>query len=78
MRDSARFAGVVREMAAVWIEAGRGWTSPTQGELRRLASAHALRGERDDAVALLRRALAQGGPFDAMIRDDLAGLGASP
>jgi len=78
VRGSAAFQAVLREMAAVWIEAGRGWDSPTQGELRRLASAHALRGERDETVALLRRALAQGGPHDAAIRDDLAALGASP
>ena len=78
VRGSQAFQAVLREMAAVWIEAGRGWDSPTQGELRRLASAHALRGERDETVALLRRALAQGGPHDAAIRDDLAALGASP
>jgi len=76
VRQSASFQGVLREMAAVWIEAGRGWDSPTQGELRRLASAHALRGERDEAVTMLRQALAQGGPFDAQIRADLDALGA--
>jgi hypothetical protein len=69
---------VLREMAAVWIEAGRGWDDPTQGELRRLASAHVLRGEDAQAIELLRRALARGGPFDAGIRDDLAALGATP
>jgi hypothetical protein len=78
VRDSAAFRGVLRDMAAVWIEAGSAWKDPTQGELRRLASAHALRGEREQAVALLRRALERGGPFDAGIRDDLAALGASP
>ena len=78
VRDSAAFQGVLREMAAVWIEAGSAWSNPTQGELRRLASAHALRGERDQAITLLRQALRQGGPFDAGIRDDLAALGATP
>jgi len=76
VRQSAAFQGVLRDMAGVWIEAGRGWDSPTQGELRRLASAHALRGERDEAVTLLRQALAQGGPFDAQIREDLQALSA--
>jgi hypothetical protein len=76
VRGSAAFQSVLSDMALVWIEAGRGWDSPTQGELRRLASAHALRGERDEAVALLRRALAEGGPHDALIREDLAALGA--
>ena len=65
-------------MAGSWIEAGRRWSDPTQGELRKLASAHAVRGEREEAVARLRQALARGGPFDAAIRDDLSRLGASP
>jgi hypothetical protein len=78
VRNSASFEAVARDMAAVWIEAGKAWDDPTQGELRRLASAHALRGERDEAVALLRRALVTGGPFDAAIRQDLADLGAAP
>lgn len=78
VRDSAPFRDVVREMAAVWVEAGKSWEDPTQGELRKLASAHAMRGEREQAVALLRRALEQGGPFEAAIRDDLRQLGATP
>jgi hypothetical protein len=78
VRDSAPFQAVLRDMAAFWIEAGRGWRDPSQGELRKLASAHALRGERDEAVALLRRALEVGGPFDAAIQDDLRQLGAAP
>jgi hypothetical protein len=78
VRETAAFRGVLRDMAAAWIAAGSAWKDPTQGELRRLASAHALRGEREQAVVLLRRALQQGGPFDEGIRDDLAALGASP
>jgi hypothetical protein len=78
VRGSAAFQAVLRDMAGMWIEAGAGWSDPTQGELRRLASAHALRGERAQAISLLRRALAEGGPFDAAIRKDLAAIGESP
>jgi len=78
VRDTAPFRAVLRDMAAVWIEAGKAWEQPTQGELRKLASAHAVRGEDEQAVRLLRRALERGGPFDAAIRDDLRQLGAAP
>ncbi len=78
VRDTAPFRAVLRDMAAVWIEAGKGWQEPTQGELRKLASAHAMRDERERAVQLLRRALEVGGPFDAAIREDLRYLGAVP
>jgi hypothetical protein len=37
-----------------------------------------VRGERAEAIAVLRRALAQGGPRDPQIRADLAVLGAAP
>jgi hypothetical protein len=76
VRDTPPFQAVLREMAAVWIEAGSRWRNPTQGELRKLASAHALLGDRDRAVALLHQALEVGGPFDAAIRSDLADLDA--
>jgi hypothetical protein len=78
IRHTAGFRGVIRDMATGWIESGRAWEDPTQGELRKLASAHAARGERDEAVALLRRALERGGPLDAAIRSDLGRLGAAP
>ena len=78
IRDTPEFRSVIREMATGWIESGRSWRDPTQGELRKLASAHAARGERDEAVALLRRALERGGPLDAAIRADLGSLGAAP
>lgn len=72
------FRQLIHEIAAGWIEAGRGWKEPTQMELRKLASAHAVRGERDEAIALLRRALDTDGPLDAAIRGDLGRLGARP
>ena len=72
------FVGVIREIAAGWIESGSNWEEPTQMELRKLASAHVVRGERDRAVDLLRRALEVGGPLDGAIRADLGELGAAP
>jgi hypothetical protein len=78
VRGAPAFTAVIREIAAGWIEDGSRWQDPTQGELRKLASAHLVRGERDEAVALLRRALARGGPFDEAIRADLGALGATP
>jgi hypothetical protein len=78
VRDTAPFRAVVRDMAAAWIDAGKAWEEPTQGELRKLASAHAVRGERERAVLLLHRGLEVGGPFDAAIREDLRQLGAAP
>ena len=78
IRDTDAFQAVVRETAQMWIDASAGWDAPTQIELHRIASAHAVRGEREQAVALLRRALARGGPIDARIRADLAALGARP
>ncbi len=78
IRGTPAFRGVVQEIARGWVESGRGWEDPTQGELRKLASAHAALGDRDQAVALLRRALERGGPLDAAIRSDLGRLGAAP
>jgi hypothetical protein len=78
IRREPAFRGLLREIAFSWIEAGAGWTDPTQGELRKLASAHAVRGEREEAVALLRRALALEGPHADAIRGDLRKLGAAP
>jgi hypothetical protein len=78
IRDADPFQAVVRETAQMWIDASAEWDDPTQIELHRVASAHAVRGEREQAVALLRRALARGGPIDAQIRAEIAALGARP
>ncbi len=78
IRQEPSFRDVIREIARGWIESGRAWEDPTQMELRKLASAHAVLGERDAAVALLRRALERGGPLDDAVRADLGALGAAP
>jgi hypothetical protein len=78
MRDQPEFRAVVGEIAAGWIARGRAQEHPTQQELQTIAHAHYVRGERAEAIAALRRALAIGGPRDARIRADLAALGATP
>ena len=78
VRGTPAFRAVVYEIAGGWIESGQRWKDPTQLELRMLASAHIARGERDEAVATLQRALARGGPLDDLIRADLGALGAHP
>ena len=78
IRGASAFRGLLREIAGSWVEAGAAWEDPTQGELRKLASAHAVRGERDEAVALLRRAASLEGPHLDAIRSDLRKLGAAP
>jgi hypothetical protein len=78
MREQPQFRAVVSEIAAGWIARGRAREHPTQQELRTVAHAHYVRGERAEAIAVLRRALALGGPRDAQIRADLEVLGAAP
>ncbi len=78
MRSHPRFRAVVSEIAAGWIARGRAREHPTQQELQTIAHAHFVRGERDEAVAVLRRALALGGPRDPQIRADLEVLGVQP
>ena len=75
IRNTPAFQGVVRDTARMWIDASREWDDPTQIELRRIASAHAVRGEIPQAIELLRRALARGGPVDEGVRADLEALG---
>ncbi len=78
MRGQAQFQAVVSEIAAGWIVRGRARAEPTQQELQTLAHAHYVRGERSEAIATLRRALALGGARDPQIRADLEVLGAAP
>jgi len=71
MRDQPQFRAVVSEIAAGWIARSRAREHPTQQELQTVAHAHFVRGEKAEAIAVLRRALALGGPRDAQIRADL-------
>jgi hypothetical protein len=71
VRRDARFRAVVAEVAGRWIETARARGYSTQLELRGLAQAHEARGEWAEAVTVLERAAATGGPVDAEIRSEL-------
>jgi hypothetical protein len=77
VRDQPEFRAVVAEIAEGWIVRGRAREDPTQQELQMIGHAHFARGEREEAISALQRALARGGPRDDSIRADLAALGAT-
>ncbi len=77
VRQHPRFRALVREMAAGWIERGRDRDDPTQKELRMVAHAHYVRGENEDAIRVLQRALQISGAQDELIRAELLRLGGS-
>jgi tetratricopeptide (TPR) repeat protein len=73
-RDDPRFHALLVEFADGMIEhLGRN-PSPSQLELRVLALAHEVRGDRADALRALERALEVGGPIDEEVERDLADL----
>jgi hypothetical protein len=74
VRHHPKFQAVLDEMAAGWIVKVAARESPTQSEVRTAAHAHIARREYDEARRMLHRALEQGGPYDAQIRDDLQQL----
>jgi hypothetical protein len=76
VRDQPEFRAVISEIAGGWIERGREREDPTQQELVMIGHAHYARGEKQEAIATLQRALDKGGPRDSQIRADLAALGA--
>ena len=75
VREQPEFRAVISEIAGGWILRGRGQDDPTQQELQMIGHAHFARGEKAEAIAVLRRALAKGGARDEQIRADLAALG---
>ncbi len=77
VRESPKFRGVVREIAAGWIASIRELEDPTQLELQMAAQAHLVRNERAQAVEMFRRALSRGGKYDDLMRAHLAALGSS-
>jgi hypothetical protein len=78
VRDHPKFRALIREMAADWIETIGRHEHPTQLELAMIANAHFVRGEKDKAVEMFRRALARGGPYDAQMRAEIDALELSP
>ena len=75
VRRTPEFRAVISEIAEGWIIRGREREDPTQQELQMIGHAHFARGEKAEAIAVLRRALAKGGARDEQIRADLAALG---
>jgi hypothetical protein len=68
------FHDFVREMAGRWIERSRGWSHMNQAQYHLLAHAHMLRDEIPEAETALEKAIAAGGPQDAVLRSELTQL----
>jgi hypothetical protein len=68
------YEAVLAEIAGNWILFAERKEVMYQPDLRMLGMAHALRGEREEALAAMRRALEVGGPFDAAIRQEIQRL----
>ena len=74
IRDTAEFRGLIRDMAGAWLDRARQRGRGTPADLLVMAQAHVARGEYAPAAALLEQALAAGGPFEAVLRDELAAV----
>jgi protein O-mannosyl-transferase len=74
LQGDPRFEALVHEIASSWVTRFEAKTDATQIELRTLAMAYLARGDRDVAIGVLERALAQGGPIDDRLRDEIAQL----
>jgi hypothetical protein len=71
VRDDPAVRAVIEDMAAFWIARAEQVESPTQLQLRTFSNAHYVRGELEQSIHLLERALALGGPADEEIAADL-------
>ena len=74
IHDTAEFQDLIREMAGAWLDRARQRGHGTPAELLVMAQAHVARGEYASAAALLEQALAAGGPFEAVLRNELAAV----
>jgi len=68
------FHDFVRGMAGRWIERSRGWGHMNQAQYHLLAHAHMIRDEIPEAKTALEKAIAAGGPQEAVLRTELAQL----
>jgi hypothetical protein len=68
------FYDFVGGMAGRWIERSRGWSHLNQAQYHLLAHAHMLRDEIPEAKTALEKAIAAGGPQEAVLRSELAQL----
>lgn len=78
VRDDPRFQALLHEMAAWWLRRIEAVDEKTQPDLYMAALCHAVRGENGAALAALDRALALGGPYDEILRDQREALVAMP
>jgi hypothetical protein len=74
IRDTPEFQELIRDMAGAWLERARQRGQGTPAELLVMAQAHVARGEFAPAAALLEQGLAAGGPFEPMLRAELAAV----
>jgi hypothetical protein len=72
VRNHERIRALIRDFAGQRIESASRRGRLTQLDLRDLADAHRQRGEWEQAVAMLERAIALGGPLDAELGPALA------
>lgn len=68
------FYDFVRAMAGRWIERSHGWSHMNQAQYHLLAHAHMIRDEVREAETALEKAIAAGGPQEAVLRSELAQL----
>jgi hypothetical protein len=74
VRGDRRIQTLIEDLAAMRIEKASRRSRLTQMELSDVAEAHALRGERESALAALDQAIARGGPLDEELRTRRARL----
>jgi hypothetical protein len=74
LRGDPRFQQALAQTAENWLRVVAPRKVLIQPDLRMRAFAHRARGERQQALASMQQALAAGGPFDAVIRSELADL----
>ncbi len=74
IRDTPEFRDLIRDMAGAWLDRARERGHGTPAELLVMAQAHVARGEFAPAAALLEEGLAAGGPFEAVLRAELAAV----
>jgi Tfp pilus assembly protein PilF len=74
IRGTAEFQELIRDMAGAWLERARQRGRGMPADLLVMAQAHVVRGEYAPAAALLEQALAAGGPFEPVLRAELAAV----
>ena len=71
LQDHPGFQQLIHEIAGLQLEHARNRGFSTQRQLHAMAWAHVYRGELDDAVDILERAIHKGGPLDSVLQREL-------